>query len=1142
MASFLSSTSRPRLFPFCSSPLVPLLTHLLLVPHISHAAVYVAPDGSNSNAGTREAPVLTLESCADKAISEGSRRCYVRAGKYKPFESAIRNVAGPLSIEADPVDLAAGTRPLFDGTVPLPTSLWTKVSDADKTTFFPQHVAQNMNLWETSVGTGSAFGASIQTHVAASTLSTFNDGILPWQFWYEILETGQTSSVGQNAVRHHIDLARWPDVARGVFSPDGFDKFNEHGNHWRGVGAGTSTGSTDTNTQGTIGDRDTDTNNNAESPTSRTLAGQTGVSFQGCVAVLNVGHWASMAATITAHAAGARTFDYLNRAAESGVPSQNFNDDGKGHYYIEGCVSAMQTGSNEWSYNNPVAPTKLYLNLPLNLHASSGSLSAGERRVVIHAKVVSWSVVLADSIHVALSGIHFFASSAGIFHSLQGSDDVHGVFPTLASGFNNSVSDSIFDFPTFSRRGLGDVEVVRPISGSMQDSPTPVAGMGKYYSLAGTWFILGNDASMQTHAGAAAPFTVHGQGRCNTYSKWENNVFRYMDSAGLLLSNTGGDRVENNLWEWVDYAALGNAVTVQAKRACGFTLYKRNFLNYTGAAKGFQVGDVLLHGAASGPISSRAELNFHIKTGLTQVDGSTLQSQSTAVDGVFFAKNWIADTRRPAIRFGRNEGGVFGRNGTIWKNVVMRAGTPGMNVQGFDQTVAGNLAFLSGAAGGDADDARRRQLKMLDGPGADVLSDERRSTMLIAASGSAPSLEQMGEERTNLDKMLPPPRRRLSASTGALMSVSTDINLLKCWPCSGANAAYSNTNSSVFNNAAGIGSSSAAYQDLEFIETGYLSNNYNDFEAPSMDSPIPVETYLRDFENFDFRPRKHSPLVDTGKLLDSSHHLATLINGAAEIVGSAPDIGAYEHGAESYWIPGPLREKASVPIPGISGVGAASSAVEAMPDADLIFLPARTCSRHKVYFGFAGMDTGSWGPEPLTDAEIVAQGASGINGGSIVVQNPDTTLLEICDLTSEKNICKPPLKLRPGKTYFWRVDGIKDGTGAVVTGDVWQFRVRSVFQKLIQSPTVDAYYYHWNAASQWKGDVKSIILRHNYMSAAQVRHKYGVLRFDLNLQETHPYTSASHSSEAAVNLGCTFTLQNAFLGFSVDKGQDIRDL
>ena len=66
------------------------------------------------------------------------------------------------------------------------------------------------------------------------------------------------------------------------------------------------------------------------------------------------------------------------------------------------------------------------------------------------------------------------------------------------------------------------------------------------------------------------------------------------------------------------------------------------------------------------------------------------------------------------------------------------------------------------------------------------------------------------------------------------------------------------------------------------------------------------------------------------------------VPGAPATVGAAPDIGAYEFGASVYWMPGPRYAYASSPVP-------PTNASSVMPDADLMFQPAKNAASHLVY-------------------------------------------------------------------------------------------------------------------------------------------------------------------------------------------------
>lgn len=166
------------------------------------------------------------------------------------------------------------------------------------------------------------------------------------------------------------------------------------------------------------------------------------------------------------------------------------------------------------------------------------------------------------------------------------------------------------------------------------------------------------------------------------------------------------------------------------------------------------------------------------------------------------------------------------------------------------------------------------------------------------------------------------------------------------------------------------------------------SHNWNGFDQGNAD----VRTLLRDPDNLDFRPIPNSVLVDTGKVV------AGLTDG---YYGSAPDIGAYEHGAENYWIPGPQETTASVPIP-------VDATTTAMASASLMWLPGLEAVSCDVYLGtnYNAVDTAT-----TTSGEFVG---------------------------NQTNNIYDPLGLS-AETYYWRVDTVT--AGGTLKGTVWSFTV-----------------------------------------------------------------------------------------------------
>ena len=148
-----------------------------------------------------------------------------------------------------------------------------------------------------------------------------------------------------------------------------------------------------------------------------------------------------------------------------------------------------------------------------------------------------------------------------------------------------------------------------------------------------------------------------------------------------------------------------------------------------------------------------------------------------------------------------------------------------------------------------------------------------------------------------------------------------------------------------------------------------------------------VENLLNNAKGFDFRPiPTANQLIDKGRKVDSI---------TETIIGSNPDIGAYELGDSVYWIPGRREAKASFPI--------VPDGAQIAADRDvLMWRPAYQAVVHNVYFG-------------TTKDNLVLRGG----------------------FLDENNVLKLQ-KLVAGKQYYWRVDAVmKDLT--VVKGDVWSF-------------------------------------------------------------------------------------------------------
>ena len=155
-----------------------------------------------------------------------------------------------------------------------------------------------------------------------------------------------------------------------------------------------------------------------------------------------------------------------------------------------------------------------------------------------------------------------------------------------------------------------------------------------------------------------------------------------------------------------------------------------------------------------------------------------------------------------------------------------------------------------------------------------------------------------------------------------------------------------------------------------------------------------VDTDLVNKAWCDFRPvAKASGIINQG----------IAIEGISSMVGTnAPDIGAYQRGDVTYWIPGQRLAKASFPI-------VPDKAQSVPTDRDtLMWRPAYQAVRHTLYFAPS--------EEDLAKAE------------------PKT-------FEGEENVFKLP-NLSSGKSYFWRVDAVMPDK-TVIKGDVWTFTTKN---------------------------------------------------------------------------------------------------
>merc|ERR1711981_1081054 len=239
------------------------------------------------------------------------------------------------------------------------------------------------------------------------------------------------------------------------------------------------------------------------------------------------------------------------------------------------------------------------------------------------------------------------------------------------------------------------------------------------------------------------------------------------------------------------------------------------------------------------------------------------------------------------------------------------------------------------------------------------------------------------------------------------------MKIYACYPhnCKGQNSlgeevtAHTNVDSLTRGNVGQLDSSTTGRDKTDLPGT-------NDHNLNLLSRPVPFDMLFRDYKNWDFRPRTGSPLIDAGRTVNNFQGRAAISwtpNGVSiegeSIRGSAPDVGAYEAGDSSYWIPGALRNKASTPIP-------PHSAIDVKPDADLMWLQAKDATHYVIYLAEAKNGACDY-------ADLPSDGVS----------HP-----------SSSNIFKPDALLIPSTLYCWSIDVVMSN-GATVKGDLWEFTV-----------------------------------------------------------------------------------------------------
>lgn len=525
--------------------LTTLIAFQLIAGLACAADCFVAPDGADTNPGTKQQPFATLRQAVEH-LRPGDT-CYLREGRYHQHTQLDRlrgTAAQPITIAACP-----GEKVVLDGTVPI-SAEWT-------------------------VYRGSIYKATLREPV--------------WQLFVD---------------DRMMMPARWPNAR----IDDG--SLWDMPATWRHQ-----------HPESTFGQMIDD-----DTPSNTDRLADTRIDFTDAIAIMNIGSWLSWAQRIERHQAGSDRFTYdrdmrrsghsMARAAENFLGNEEWWNKKKheGHYYLEGKLACLDA-PGEWFYD----PTQamLYLWLP-DGPAPGGPAPGGQN---IRGKTQTYAVEMNRCSHVTFRNLTFFAT-------------------TLKSlgGDHLTLEDCRFEFPSFSRRMLGDLrrpEVTAIVGPS--DQPT-------------------------------------------------ENVIRncvFENSDGPILEIQGhGDLIENCYFHDIDTSCLGTGGegTINAGSARHLT-FRRNTVHTAGNSEGFRAG-----------YGTLIELNNLYRMGLMQHDGSAINVGISQQEGTVVRYNWTHDTNRNGIRFDAVGSSTrYGTRGVIHHNVNWNSDK--LCVKGDDHRVANNLSF-----------------------------------------------------------------------------------------------------------------------------------------------------------------------------------------------------------------------------------------------------------------------------------------------------------------------------------------------------------------------------------------------------------------------------------------------------------------
>ena len=267
----------------------------------------------------------------------------------------------------------------------------------------------------------------------------------------------------------------------------------------------------------------------------------TGISFNGCNAIVNNEHWVTRRYSVENHTAGTAVFDYAYNPS-IGFCSKYYNDATNNRYFLDGCLAAFDA-PGEWAVD---ATGRVLLRLPSSLASMDiSSLS-------IRGKVQTYAIAALGCDDLVVEGLTFFATALLIYDSRR--PTLRGCTFSYASASRRSLGGSVAEFDGSATYGIPSYVAnygLRPQTGSYEIS-VPTVWIGRQPS-----------ASYYTEATVV------------------DNEVRYSDGPGIACANCGHDTIENNLVEHAGYP-FGRGIQLEGLDTT-FVTVRRNTLDYSGS-------------------------------------------------------------------------------------------------------------------------------------------------------------------------------------------------------------------------------------------------------------------------------------------------------------------------------------------------------------------------------------------------------------------------------------------------------------------------------------------------------------------------------------------------------------------------------